>query len=202
MSSPTFIPSFFPQPKTDSIVDVIGPEMAQNISGNLLMDEIQIFGGLYQQKMLEKVDRNEVMNTGRRGAKLFILSTVVGGAVNRLLTQTKIRGYDFLNLRLVFRIIFRLGIFALSFSTIFYSPMMTHILSLRDNLNAKYIPRMRMYQYEMDPLIMNPNLLNEPGMNDEEREYMKVFYENMRSQAAMMKAQMKMMDDKEKSRKR
>ncbi len=53
---------------------------------------------------------------------------------------------------------------------------------------------------EMDPLIMNPKLLNEPGMSDEEREYMKVFYENMRGQAAMMKAQQRMMDDKEKRR--
>ena len=76
--------------------------------------------------------------------------------------------------------------------------MMDHLTHMRDNFNAKYIPRMRKYTAEMDPLIMNPRLLNEPGMTDEEREYMRVFYENKRSQAAMMKAQMRMMEESSK----
>ena len=61
---------------------------------------------------------------------------------------------------------------------------------------------MRHYQMEMDPLIMNPLLLNEPGMTDDEKEYMKVFYDNMKSQAAMMKAQMKMMEEKDRKDKK
>jgi hypothetical protein len=191
-----FIPPFMMQPKEESIVDVIGPEMAQQRSGNLLMDEIQIFGGLYQQKMLEKIDRDEIMKTGRRAAKLFILSTIVGGALNRAVTIMKFGKRDFLNLRFIFRAFFRLGIFALSYNFVFYNPMMAHLLNLRDRLNIKYIPRMKSYQMEMDPLIMNPLLLNEPGMTPDEKEYMKVFYENMRSQASMMKAQMKMMEGK------
>jgi hypothetical protein len=185
-----------------SIVDVVGPEMAAAKSGNLLMDEVQIFGGLYQQKMLEKVDRDEIKNIFRRGAKLLLLSFAVGGVANRMVTKLKIRKFDFLNLNIIFRIVLRLSIFSVSLSSIFFLPMLEHLLNVRNKLNAKYIPKMRLYQSEMDPLIMNPYLLSEPGMTEEEREYMKVFYDNMKSQASMMKAQMKMMEEKEKKDRR
>jgi len=185
-----------------SIVDVVGPEMAAARSGNLLMDEVQIYGGLYQQKMLEKVDRDEIKNIFRRGTKLLILSLLVGGVSNRLVTKLKIKKFDFLNVNIIFRIFVRLSIFSVSLSTIFFLPMLEHLLNVRNKLNYKYIPRMRLYQSEMDPLIMNPILLNEPGMTEDEREYMKVFYDNMKSQSAMMKAQMKMMEEKEKKERR
>jgi hypothetical protein len=185
-----------------SIVDVVGPEMAAARSGNLLMDEVQIYGGLYQQKMLEKVDRDEIKNIFRRGAKLLILSLVVGGVTNRFITKLKIRKFDFLNMNIIFRIFVRFSIFSISLSTIFFLPMLEHLLNVRNKLNYKYIPRMRHYQMEMDPLIMNPLLLNEPGMTDDEKEYMKVFYDNMKSQAAMMKAQMKMMEEKDRKDKK
>lgn len=185
-----------------SIVDVVGPEMAAARSGNLLMDEVQIYGGLYQQKMLEKVDRDEIKNIFRRGAKLFLLGMIVGGVGNRFVTKLKIRKFDFLNINIIFRIFVRFSIFTVSFSSIFFLPMLEHLLNARNKLNQKYIPRMRLYQMEMDPLIMNPLLLNEPGMTDDEKEYMKVFYENMKSQAAMMKAQMKMMEEKDRKDRR
>jgi hypothetical protein len=185
-----------------SIVDVVGPEMAAARSGNLLMDEVQIYGGLYQQKMLEKVDRDEIKNIFRRGTKLLILSLLVGGVSNRLVTKLKIRKFDFMNVNILLRIFVRLSIFSVSLSTIFFLPMLEHLLNVRNKLNYKYIPRMRLYQSEMDPLIMNPILLNEPGMTEDEREYMKVFYDNMKSQSAMMKAQMKMMEEKEKKDRR
>ncbi len=54
----------------------------------------------------------------------------------------------------------------------------------------------------MDPLIMNPYMLDEPGMTDEEKEYMRTFYEGMKVQMEQMKLQMKMMEEKEKARKR
>lgn len=190
-----------PQRSEDnSIVYAIGPEMAQARSGNMLMDELQIFGSLYQQKMLEKMDRDEIMNAGRRATKLFIISFIVGGAANRLLTQFKPKGRDFLNMRLVPRLFIRFSIFGLSLTFIFLNQMANHMFKLRDYLNAKYTPRMRHYTREMDPLIMNPQLLNEPGMSPDEKEYMKVFYENMRSQGAMMKAQMKMMEESNKKK--
>ena len=185
-----------------SIVDVVGPEMAAARSGNLLMDEVQIFGGLYQQKMLEKVDRDEIINIFRRGTKLLILSLIVGGVSNRFITKLKIRKFDFLNMNIIFRLFVRLSIFSVSLSTLFFLPMLEHLLNVRNKLNAKYIPRMRLYQSEMDPLIMNPILLNEPGMTEDERDYMKVFYDNMKSQASMMMAQMKMMEEKEKKDRR
>jgi hypothetical protein len=185
-----------------SIVDVVGPEMAAARSGNLLMDEVQIFGGLYQQKMIEKVDRDEIINIFRRGTKLMILSLIVGGVSNRFVTKLKIKKFDFLNMNIFFRLFVRLSIFSVSLSTLFFLPMLEHLLNVRNKLNTKYIPRMRLYQSEMDPLIMNPMLLSEPGMTDDEREYMKVFYDNMKSQAAMMKAQMKMMEEKEKKDRR
>jgi hypothetical protein len=194
----SFLPTFMTSPQSQSICDVIAPEMAQNLSGNLMMDEAQIFGGLYQQKMLEKIDRDDIMNTGRRGVKLFLLSAIVGSAMNRLVTVARFGKFDFLNMRLIFRLPIRLAIFAVSIHQIFFNPMMNHVFKLRDYLNIKYIPRMRLYTQEMDPLIMNPSLLNEPGMTPDEKEYMKVFYENMKSQAAMMKAQMKMMEQESK----
>lgn len=182
----------------NSIVFAVGPEMQQGRSGNLLMDEVQIYGGLYQQKMLEKVDRDEIMNAGRRSVKLFFLGLVVGGVANRLLTQFKIGGRDFLNLRLPFRLFIRFSIFGGCLYSVFLLPMVGHMTKLREYLNSRYTPRMHKYSMEMDPLIMNPNLLNEPGMSDDEKEYMRVFYDNMKAQGAMMRAQMRMSEGQKK----
>merc|ERR1711976_1067961 len=144
--------------------------------------------------MLEKIDRDEVMNMGRTGAKLTIVSLIVSGVLNRGLTLCKFGNRDFLNLHWIMRVPIRLSIFALSFVFITYMPMFNHYLKLRQYFNKKYTARLIKYNREMDPLIMNPQMINEPGMTDEEREYMRVFYENMKSQGAMMKAQMKMME--------
>ncbi len=61
------------------------------------MDEIQILGSLFQQKMLEKSNRNEVIIVRRIGLKLFILSLVVGGGANHMLNQIKYKEFDFMN---------------------------------------------------------------------------------------------------------
>ncbi len=98
------------------------------------------------------------------------------------------------------RILIRFGLFGVSTYFLFLNPMIFHMIKLRDYFNEKYTGRMRLYNREMDPLILNPFMLNEPGMSEDEKDYMKVFYENMKSQAAMMKAQMKMMEEKEKSK--
>jgi hypothetical protein len=156
------------------------------------MDELNTFGSLYTQKFLEKMDRDEIKNTGRRAAKLFLLSMTIGAVSNRILTKFKFRNRDFLNLRLAPRLLIRFGIFASCFTFFFYSPMLTHMMKLRQYLNEKYTPRMRLFATEMNPLILNPSMLNEPGMSQEEKEYMKLFLDKMNDQALQARAQRKM----------
>lgn len=185
----------------DSILAVIPQGMIPG-SGNLLIDELQVWGGFYQQKFLEKTDRDEIKLLGRRAAKLSILAIVMGGVANRLLTMVKVGKFDFLNMRLVFRLPIRFLIFGLSFTIVVFGPIFDHMYRLREKLTTKYKPRFRRFSVLNDPLIMNPFMLNEPGMTEEEKEYMKVFYDNMKVQMEQMKAQMKMMEEKEKSSKR
>jgi hypothetical protein len=185
--------------KENSISDVVGPEMMPSSYGYKSIDDITVFLGLYQQKMLEKVDRNEILNVGRRFVKLFLLSIVVGSAGNRILTKSKFGKFDFLNFNIFLKFFVRLSIFSISIYFFCFNPVLDYAEMVLKNLNMKYTPRMIDFKNNTDPLIMNPYLLNEPGMSEEEKEYMQVFYKNMKSQAEMMKAQ-KMMEERNKGR--
>lgn len=179
----------------NSIINVVDPEMMRMGSGNPLMDELQIFGSLYQQKLLEKIDRDDITNAGRRAFKLLIISLAIGGSLNRLLTKKRIFGRDFLNLNLLIRLPIRFIILMIPFYPCFYSPMMVHMFKLREYLNEKYTPRMRRFTLEMDPFIMNPNMVNEPGMTEEDKEYIGAFVDRMRSEGESRKLQLKMMEE-------
>ncbi len=198
MNPNKIFPSYLIEKET-CISEVVGPEMMPGSYGYKFIDDITVYLGLYQQKMLEKPDRNEIVNVGRRFAKLFLISMVVGSASNRILTKIKYRKFDFLNFNLFLRFIVRISIFTASMYFICLNPLLTYGEMVLNNLNKKYVARMKEFKNNPDPLLMNPNLLNEPGMSDEEKDYMQVFYKNMKSQAEMMKAQ-KMMEERNKGR--
>lgn len=170
-----------------SIIDVVDPEMLQGASGNLFMDEIQLYGSLYQQKFLEKRDRDEILNLGRYAVKRFMLAFFVGALANRMITKLKYGRYDFLNLRLFFRFSVRLAIFAGSMYYLCGLPTYDKIFKLREYFNRKYVPKFIRFQSTGDALEMNPDLLNEPGMTDEEKDYMRGFYERQKMQGDMAK---------------
>lgn len=172
------------------IAQLVGPQYG--ITGDSLKDQLQIFIGLHTEKLLEKEDRNELINLGRRGAKLAMLSLFCSALANRMVTQLKFRNFDFMNLRLFIRFPIRMGIFFFFFTNMVFLPMTKRCLELNEQLNNKYYPRMVRFVKENDPLIMNPNYLNEPGMTEEEKEYMSNYYNKLKTEIEMRKMEEKM----------
>src|SRR5690242_19421188 len=87
-------------PQETSILEVMDPSMLQGQTmDNPFIQEIGIWGSFYSQKFLEKEDRDEIKNLGRRAAKLFLLSIFTGGIINRVITKARFKKYYFLNLR-------------------------------------------------------------------------------------------------------
>jgi hypothetical protein len=53
-------------------------------------------------------------------------------------------------------------------------------------MNNKYMIRFKEYNEKCDPLIMNPLILNEPNMSNEEKEIRKLEVDKIRSQQLMI----------------
>lgn len=176
-------------PKT--MIEAMNPEILEQMGGApMLMNELMIWNEFHSKKFLEKSDRKEMEGIIKRAGKLFIVSLLVGGIANRILTQIKIGGKDFINMRLLFRLPIRLLIFFAAINGIFLIPMTDHLNMLSNKLNAKYVPRYLAFEKSGgDPVIMNPSYLNEEGMSEEEKEYVNKYYDSMKPQFAMAQAQ-------------
>lgn len=178
------------KPKT--LADIIDPEMKEQMGDTPpILLELNMWYEFYSQKFLEKEDRKDIESMVHRAGKLFVVSLLIGGVANRMLTNLKLFGKDFLNLKLFIRLPIRFFIFSMSFSGICLVPMTDHLINLYDKINNKYVERFIRFQKQGDPLIMNPNLLNEEGMSKDEREYITKYNESVRAQFAGMQAQNK-----------
>lgn len=181
------------QPKKyRTIVEVMMPleeRRALGIPDDDLKSEIGIWQQFYSSKWLEKTDRDKINNAGRRAGKTALLSVFIGAITNRLLTKTRVSKLDFLNLRWYLRIPIRLGVFGLSFYFMCFKPMSDHVDKLRHELNVKYTDRMEKFLEVGEPLILNPTMLNEEGMNEDEKEYIHKFYEQTKYAAKMQAMQ-------------
>ena len=186
IDSPTFS-----DPNRKSILDLLNGEFAT--TGSPVIDEIMIFGTFYQKKMMEYKDRKEIMNIGRKAIKLGLISVVLVGVSNRMLTKIKFRKFDFLNLRFFLRFPIRLGVTLSIFYFFTLIPIMGHLIETLDKINSKYYSRFEAFKNAGDPLIMNPGLLDEPDYTEEERVNTLQFIENVRMQQKAAGMQGKMM---------
>jgi len=179
----------------DSIINFVPTAFLQQLSGNILMDELQIWKGLLDQYLIEYNDRKQVSELMRRSIKLFILSFSIGCVGNRGLSLLKFKSFEFFRLYFLIRFPIRLSIFLLSFYIFLVNPMLNNIFQLRSYMNNKYMIRYRDYNEKCDPLIMNPYILNEPNMSNEEKEIRKLEMDKIRSQQLMIVLQSREMEN-------
>jgi hypothetical protein len=154
--------------------------------GNELFESIATWYFFYTTNMLEKKDRQQIERTSKKAVKLICLSFIAGGFANRFLTYLKIRQYEFINLRLLFRLPIRLAVFGIIFNIFALAPIVHDVENLYYNLHDKYYPRYELLKSSCEPLAMNRNLLNEEGMTEEQKDEAVLNYQ--RTKEALMMA--------------
>lgn len=175
-----------PQLYEDSIINFVPTAFLQQLSGNIMMDEMQIWKSLNDQYLLEYNDRNQVSGLIRKSLKLFILSFSIGCIGNRGLSLLKYKSFEFFRIPFLLRFPIRFSIFMLSFYIFLINPMLNSTFQLRTYMNNKYMIRYKEYNEKCDPLIMNPLILNEPNMSNEDKEIRKLEVDKIRSQQLMI----------------
>ncbi len=148
--------------------------------GNDMINNTALWYYFYSQRMLEKEDRQNLKRFTNKTIKLTLASFIAGGIANRALTNLNIGNLEFMNLKPIFRIPIRLLIFFIFLNYGTLSKSKDDMKLVYGKLSKKYIPRYKMLRSICDPLVMNPRMLNEEGMNDEDREYMLSTYQKMK----------------------
>lgn len=170
----------------DSIINFVPTAFLQQLSGNIMMDEMQIWKSLNDQYLLEYNDRKQVSGLIRKSVKLFILSFSIGCLGNRGLSLLKYKSFEFFRIPFLLRLPIRFSMFILSFYIFLINPILNSTFQLRAYMNNKYMIRFKEYNEKCDPLIMNPLILNEPNMSNEEKEIRKLEVDKIRSQQLMI----------------
>jgi hypothetical protein len=145
----------------------------------------------YSQRMLEKKDRQQIQKTMNKATKLVFLSFLAGAFANRFLTYLKIGNFEFINLRLIFRLPIRFAVFGLLFNVCALGPVLRDVENLYYNLHDKYYPRYEVLRNSCEPLAMNPKMLNEEGMSEDEKDEMVILYQKTKD-GLMMAKQMRL----------
>mmetsp|Transcript_2677 Transcript_2677/g.2743 ORF Transcript_2677/g.2743 Transcript_2677/m.2743 type:complete len:217 (+) Transcript_2677:27-677(+) len=169
-----------------SILDHIPNLMKTQLTGNILMDEMAVWGMIHEQKLFESKDIKEMKSFIKRAVKLSLIAMVTGTVLNRRITKLKLRNKQFLDLSILVKFPIRLGIFAVTFYMIALNPLFKHFIRLHYYMNYKYSDRYRRFNEVGDPLIMNPLFLTDPSYTSEEAEVRKMLFERVRSQTMMM----------------
>jgi hypothetical protein len=136
----------------------------------LIGKELMLYGHFYKTKLIEYKDRKELLNLQRKSFKLLIGSVIVTLAINRGITLTRFRSFDFMNLNLGLRMIIRTIVFSVCMYSCFYIPVLKHMFECRDALNKKYYPRYKEFVKEGSNNfhILNPQILDDPELTQEE----------------------------------
>ena len=146
----------------------------------LIGRELMIFYEIFKGKLIEYKDRKEILNLQRKSFKLLLGSLIVTIAVNRGLTLTKIRSYDFMNLNFGYRFIIRSLTSAVCMYSLFYIPVLKHLFECREALNKKYYPRYKEFLKTQNFLVLNPGILEDPELTQEEYGHYLQLLENIK----------------------
>ena len=133
-----------------------------------IVKEIGLYSEIYKNKLMEYEDRKQISTIPRKGFKLFLLSSMIAFVINKGITSLKTNKKDFMNLKFPYRLIVRGVAYYACMYTFFYLPVLKDIFIFRDNLNTKYLPRFLKYMKTQNCLVMNPNILNDPELTQEE----------------------------------
>jgi hypothetical protein len=177
---------FAKQQELTSIVHLMGGAETQGMLDNdIFLAEMQLYSELKNQKILEKEDRQKIEILKKSVIKGFLISNILAGFLNRLLTKIKTSKYDFMNAYFLLRLLARLSIFAL-FNLNLFLVQSINIEDLRYDLNKKYIPRYTEYMRTGGhPMaILNQKYFEDPDVTQEEKD-MCVKFQKM-SQGPMM----------------
>jgi hypothetical protein len=155
--------------------------------GNDLINSAAIWYYFYSQRMLEKEDRQQLKKLVNKAAKYTLFSFIGAGLVNRGLTHLKIGKREFINMKFIFRLPVRAFILFAFFNFGALLPTLAEVDNVYNKLYDKYIPRYQSLKKLCDPLVMNPRMLSEDDMSEEDREYMFVIYQKLKDQLIMEK---------------
>jgi hypothetical protein len=152
-----------------SIAELI-PEDQMPSQIPLIGKELMLFGHFYKSKLIEYKDRKELLNLQRKSFKLLIGSVIVTLAINRGITLTRFRTFDFMNMNFGLRMLIRSIVFSVCMYSCFYIPVLKHMFECRDALNKKYYPRYKEFikHNNNNFQILNPQILDDPELTQEE----------------------------------
>ncbi len=155
--------------------------------GNDLVNSAAIWYYFYSQRMLEREDRQQLKKLVNKAGKYTFLSLFAAGLVNRGLTYLKIGKREFINMKFILRFPIRAFIVFAFFNFGALIPSLSEVDKAYNKLYDKYIPRYETMKRACDPLIMNPRMLSEEDMSEEDREYMFIIYQKLKDQLIMEK---------------
>lgn len=142
--------------------------------------ELMLFKEFHKGKLIEYEDRKQISNLQRKGFKLLLFSSFVSLAVNRVVTLTKIGKFEFMNLNFGLRLLVRFTTLSGCMYFFFYVPLLKELFSFREGLNKKYLPRYMKFAKDHDVLALNPRLLDDPELTQEEYTHYIAMIEQMK----------------------
>jgi len=154
--------------------------------GNPLMDEVALWMEMNNNGLIEAKDIKECKRYIRNSTKYVLSSLILGFGFNRL-GITKTRAFHW---RTVIRIPLRLFFIVLPLGLSYYFPIMNEFSRLHYYFNVKYAERLKKYNQEGEPLIMNPTFMEDIP----DAESRKSIYEKTKSYQMMKMMQSKEME--------
>jgi len=85
-----------------------------------------------------------------------------------------------MNMNFFISLIIRTATFSGCMYAFFYLPFLQHLFDCRDALNSKYYPRYKEFIKTKNFLLMNPDLLNDPELTEEEHGHYIQAIENLK----------------------
>lgn len=161
----------------------------QQIEKNL-MTELSMWQFFNQNGLIEEKDIGEVKNFFKSASKLFAVGTLIGIGLNRFFTTiwwnksnplNKIYGVNFFA-----RLTCRLLIFTSVNYVICFNKSVDNFIRLHFYMNCKYSRRLKKFNDDGEPLLMNPTFYSDESYSNEDQQLKRMMYEKIRYQMKMM----------------
>ena len=170
-----------------------------------LMTELSMWQFFHQNGLIEEKDIGEIKGLFKTVAKHFSVGCLIGIGLNRFFTGiwwnksnplNKIYGVNFFT-RLACRILIFTGVNYF----ICFSKAVDNFIKIHYYMNVKYSKRLKKFNDDGEPLIMNPTFYNDENLSNEDQQLKKMMYEKVRYQMKMMVLEGKEMEKLMKNKK-
>ena len=155
-----------------------------------LMTELSMWQFFNQNGLIEEKDIREIKNFFKSASKLFAIGSLIGIGLNRFFTTiwwnksnrlNKIYGVNFFA-----RLTCRLLIFTSVNYVICFNKSVDSFIRLHFYMNCKYSKRLKKFNDDGEPLLMNPTFYNDESYSNEDQQLKRMMYEKIRYQMKMM----------------